>query len=158
MSCSDEIRAELRSRGEPINRDNLIRVGNELRMAHGPGVLGQRLAARINAQLSPVVVDSIRNIHEVTELRAVKGFTLVLVDAPVETRFSRVQARARAGDEKLITSLEDFVRYEKTECGKGEHSQQLDRVAKLADITFDNSGQSTPASFVNLIQRCSKRS
>ena len=42
-SCSDSIRAHLRSQGIEINRENLISGGRELRATHGPGILAVML-------------------------------------------------------------------------------------------------------------------
>ena len=58
-SLSDEIRRELESRGLPATRDNLTRVGNEMRTAGGAGVLARRIKQRLEPG-ADYVIDSIR--------------------------------------------------------------------------------------------------
>ncbi len=58
FSLSDIIREELRTRGESVSRDNLIRIGNELRARYGPDVLARRTVAKIGGL---AIIDSIRN-------------------------------------------------------------------------------------------------
>ncbi|MCX6569668.1 MAG: AAA family ATPase [Candidatus Aminicenantes bacterium] len=102
FSLSDIIREELRTRGESVSRDNLIRIGNELRERYGPDVLARRTLAKIDG---PAVVDSIRNTHEVACLRLQPGFVLLAIDAPAEVRFIRVAARGR---DESAADLEAF--------------------------------------------------
>lgn len=50
-SLSDVVREEATARGLDHSRENLIRVGNDLRARFGPGVLAERIAARIAGSL-----------------------------------------------------------------------------------------------------------
>ncbi|MDH4197567.1 MAG: AAA family ATPase, partial [Candidatus Aminicenantes bacterium] len=72
-SLSDILREELAARGEAATRDNLIRVGNELRARFGPDIL----ALRTLKKLPPggrAVIDSIRNAREVAAFRRQPDF------------------------------------------------------------------------------------
>lgn len=133
-SLSDILREELLTRGLEATRDNLIRIGNELRETFGPDVLARRTGAKVSP---PAVVDSIRNVREVERLRELDGFVLLAVDAPLEIRFGRVAARGR--DESAAT-LEEFRRKEEQEMAGGAAAQQLGACMALADLLITNDG------------------
>ena len=67
-SLSDELRLELERTATPVTRENLIERGRALRAEFGPGVLADRVLARID-DASHHVVDSIRNPGEIAVLR-----------------------------------------------------------------------------------------
>lgn len=135
-SLSDIVREEAAARGLPPEREHLIRIGQELRRAHGPGVLAERLLPRLGSR---DVVDSVRAPAEVEVLRAGRPeFRLLAVDAPVETRWERAVSRARAGDETL--DLETFRSQEALENRDDPASQQILRAMELADARLLNDG------------------
>ncbi len=136
LSLSDILREELAARGEPATRDNLIRVGNELRARFGPDILALRTLKKLRPG-GRAVIDSIRNAREVDALRRQPGFVLVAIDAPAEVRFARVKARGR--DESAAT-LEEFLAKEDEERRGGEAAQQLEACLALADIRVENAG------------------
>jgi len=131
-SLSNIVREEATLRGLTHAREDLIRVGNELRSAGGPGVLAERLLGRLSGR---DVVDSIRNPQEVAVLRRVPGFVLIGLDAPVEVRFSRAQRRGRLGDGE---SLEEFRRREEEENTSDPARQQIRATLVLADVLLVN--------------------
>jgi len=136
FSLSDVIREELRERGEPVSRDNLIRAGNELRRRFGADVLARRTMDKIGKG-GRAVIDSIRNASEIAYLRKQGGFVLLAIDAPVEVRFARVAARGRdesAGD------LEAFRKKEDEERAGGAGAQQLEASMAAADRLIVNDG------------------
>lgn len=132
FSLSDILRDELAARGEPPSRDNLIRVGNELRTRFGPDILARRTLAKVKG---PAVIDSIRNPREVEFFRAQGGFILLAVEAPLQVRYERSRARGR--DESAST-LEEFRRKEEEELRGGETGQQLLACLAMADLTVTN--------------------
>ena len=134
LSLSDALREELAARGLPASRDNLIAVGNELRARFGPDVLALRTMVKV---LGPTVIDSIRNPSEVEYLRRQEGFILIAVDAPIEIRFARAQARGR--DESAAT-LDEFRAKEAVEMDGSETGQQLARCMAMADRSIQNDG------------------
>ncbi len=133
-SLSDVVREEAAARGLPPERKNLIRIGNELRERHGPGVLAERILPRLGGR---DVVDSIRSPEEVAVLRRLPGFVLVGIRADVRTRFERGLARGRPGDPG---TLEEFLAREREENLEEPNRQQLDATLSLADVIVDNDG------------------
>ena len=133
-SLSDIVREEARARGLPPEREHLIRIGQELRRAEGPGVLAERLLPRLTAK---AVVDSIRAPAEVAVLRSRPDFGLVAIDAPVEVRWRRAVERQRAGD---ATDLESFRAQEQLENRDDPASQQVMRAMEMADAHIVNDG------------------
>jgi dephospho-CoA kinase len=134
-SLSDAIRVELRERGEEITRDALIALGRELREAEGPAVLAERMKRLVATDL--VCLVSVRSPAEVESLRALDGFVLLAVDAPVEVRYARELTRKREG---AGGTLEDFIAIEKREDSSDPNAQQLSATIALADHTITNDG------------------
>lgn len=136
-SLSDVLREELQKRKKTVTRENLIAVGNELRQKFGAGVLGKRIAAKLQVDRH-YVVDSIRHPSEVEELRAKDGFVLIEIVASPKTRFARIKKRGREKDPK---TFQQFLTVENRE-GKSrvETDQQLDKTLKLADYIIQNDG------------------
>ncbi|MBI1882856.1 MAG: AAA family ATPase [Chlamydiae bacterium] len=136
-SLSDVIREEMKERSIPITRENLIRIGNELRTQGGPSVLADKILTQLDHDKN-YAVDSIRNPHEAKALKARRDFILAYVDAALETRFERIKARGRENDPQ---TLEEFIRLENLERNsKNPTSQQLDETQALADIVIQNNG------------------
>jgi dephospho-CoA kinase len=145
---SDELRAEVRFRGLPVDRDVLRTMGHELRLKHGSGVLSQRVLDRIaydlrqGIQPALMVIDSIRNPGEVHLLRDTlsRDFVLVAVEAPVDAIIGRIRARARAGD---VVDDDDLARQVlSAELGLNEpdHGHNIAECIALADVRLDNGG------------------
>ena len=138
FSLSDELREEARGKGVETTRENMIKLGNQLRDEFGAEYLASKINNKIKKnEKDNFVVDSIRNLGEIEELRKNKNFILVGVDAPVELRFKRVMERGRAGDAK---SLEEFKELEERENLKNKTGQQLDECLKAADKLIINGG------------------
>lgn len=142
-SLSDVIREEATKRRLEHSRENLIKLGNELREKFG----AEHLAKQINKKIKNTkksfpnknffVIDSIRNPKEVKELMKNRDFALVGIDAPMESRFKRLVKRNRIGDAK---TLEEFRQQEQKENLENDTNQQLDAVFKLADKAIINNG------------------
>jgi dephospho-CoA kinase len=147
-SLSDELRAEVRLRGLPVDRDVLRSMGHELRLKHGSGVLSQRVLDRVSLDARqgvhpPVtIVDSIRNPGEVRVLRAALAgdFVLVAVEAPVEALIERIRARARAGDVLDDDDLAKQVLAAEMGLNEPEHGHNIADCIALADVHVDNRG------------------
>ena len=132
-SLSDLIREEAVSRGLTTGRDDLISVGNDLRMCGGAGVLAEMVIPRLGGR---DLVDSIRNPAEVEALRRVEGFVLLAVTAPAEIRYRRALQRSRPGDP--LETLEAFLAKEREEESPLITNQQLSATAALADHVLVN--------------------
>ena len=131
-SLSDIIREEAKKQGFPPEREHLIRIGNALRAASGPGALAEMLLDRLGSR---DVVDSIRNPAEVAVLRRNPQFRLLGIEAPIRVRFDRSLARARPGDPE---TLEAFEAREAQENSDNPGAQQLAATFDLADVVIDN--------------------
>jgi dCMP deaminase len=135
-SLSDVIREELQIRGMDITRENLIRVGNELRSTFGPSVLAQRIIERLENDKN-YVIDSIRNRFEVEALRKKDNFVLLSICAKEEIRFERIVKRNRGGDP---IGFEEFLNMERMEDSQDNEKQQLSQCENMADYTISNEG------------------
>jgi len=135
FSLSDIIREELTKRGLVISRENLIKVGNELREKFGSSVLADRIKSKINSK--KVVIDSIRNPAEVESLRQLSNFFLLAIDAPVEMRFERAKKRGRLEN---VSALEEFIEMENREKSQVYTQQNISACMDLADFKIMNSG------------------
>ncbi|MEE8585142.1 MAG: AAA family ATPase, partial [Acidobacteriota bacterium] len=143
-SLSDVIRDEIGERGLEVTRENLIRVGNELRSRHGHGVLAQRILDRLEPDRN-YVIDSIRHPAEAEALSGRSDFVLLAVQASPRLRFERIRKRARQGDPR---TFEEFQRTEEKELGNsGSERQQLDSLEGLASHRVQN--EATLAEFHN---------
>jgi dCMP deaminase len=136
-SLSDVIREELKTEGKAVTRENLIKKGNELRERHGPGVLGKKIAEKMQEDKN-YVVDSIRNPAEVEELKKSGRFFLFHVTAPAETRFERVKARKREEDPQTFEAFQEIEKLEME--NEDKTKQNLKGTFKLADGTIVNDG------------------
>ena len=84
------------------------------------------------------VVDSIRTPGEVEALRKRDDFILIEVRANTETRWERLQNRARPGDP---LDKETFIKQENAEAvAEDEAGQALNATAELADLVILNDG------------------
>ena len=142
FSLSDVVREEATKRGLDHSRDNLIKIGNELRKNFAPNYLAQQINLKTaeilkNNPKQNFAIDSIRSPFEAKELMKNKDFTLVGVDAPIETRFKRLLERNRIGDAK---TLEDFKAQEERENLKSDTNQQMDGTFKLSQEIIRNDG------------------
>ena len=139
-SLSDTLRVELKNKDLEESRENLIKIGNNLREGGGPGILADLMIPNLNS-LENHIVDSIRNPIEVNSLRREypnHKFILIAVDATPETRYERLKQRNRFGDS---SSWEQFLAQEKLEESSTDpNKQQLLSTIKKADFYIDNSG------------------
>lgn len=137
-SFGDFIREEAKKRGYETTIPELARLGNELRIDHGTGYIAQQLINRLQEEAPKyAVLESIRSLGELKELRRLPGFLLLSIDAPREVRYERMQRRARHDG---INSLDDFCRWEDAQLEGNETGQQLLAVMDQADIKVVNIG------------------
>ena len=132
-SLSDVLREELKKDKIEITRENLIARGNSLRSKFGSSILAKRTVLKLKNSNS--VIDSIRNTKEIEELKRLKNFILISVDASIEIRFKRAVERGRLEN---AASLREFEAIEKRELSENAAEQQLDKCMKMADIKIIN--------------------
>ena len=136
-SCSDELREEAKKLNLPETRENLgIVIGDKLRSEFGKGVLGKRIYNKIlKEKTSLAVVDSLRLIEEVNELKKSKNFYLIFVDAPIEIRYKRALERKRITDD---LSLSEFKKIEDRERYGQNTLMKMEDCFKSADFKIIN--------------------
>jgi len=138
-SLSDALREEATELGLDHSRDNLIKLGNELRQKHGPQYLAQQINNKIKNKSNSknFVVDSVRSPFEAKELMKNKDFLLLGIDAPIKLRFERLLERKRAGD---VKTFGEFKKQEERENVNEKANQQLDATFALAGKVIVNDG------------------
>ena len=136
ISLSDILREELMKRNVEITRENLQRIGNELRKTRGNDILARLTLEKINPE-KKYVITSIRNPLEIKKLASSKNFVLVNIDSNQEMRFKRMQSRQR--NEKDPSTFEEFIESEAKELiPKEESGQNLTACIKMARIIINN--------------------
>lgn len=106
LSFGQMLTGILQERNEPVSRENLQALGNELYDSLGPGGLTEMLIKDSDSDQN-YVIDGIRHATIANFLKNKYGncFTLLYLDAPTETRFTRL-ATAKRFNNSL--SLEQF--------------------------------------------------
>jgi len=89
------VRESLQSKGIEATRENQQNEGNRLRKELGGQILAEKALVRYTHSKAPLVIDGIRNMAEVEYLEKNSKFFLIGVDAPLELRFGRSNARNR---------------------------------------------------------------
>jgi dCMP deaminase len=137
-SCSDIIREECKKRNIETTRDNLQKIGNELREQFGANVLAERLAQKIkNSNKKYFVVESIRSPAEIEELKKLNDFYLVFIDADSKIRYQRAKERLR--EKEHVSSYEEFITCENKEMeSSNPNSQQLKKCKELSEYIVSN--------------------
>ena len=138
FSASGLITEEIIKRKMPVNRDNMIIVGNDLRAKNGAGYIAEELIKRaLNNKKNNSIIESIRTLSEIDILRK-KGGILLAVDAKKELRYKRILLRG--GDKDKVT-FEEFKDQEKREMeSKDLNKQNLLACIKVADYLIKNEG------------------
>lgn len=146
-SFSSEIRQVAKERRIEVNRDNLSKLGTDLRKESPKiSILASRLLARIKKDRMHgkhrFVLDGLRDFDELFMFRLHEmdnkdmRFVLVGVDAPQELRWKRLKKRGRHGDPE---SFQDFKKVDDREW-KGGGGQEVGRCMKMADYVIQNDG------------------
>ena len=129
--------AETRRRGLEVNEENVGRVANALREEGGEGVVARLSLPLLGEKLKErgvVVVDGIRSLEEVEELRRAFGKDLAVVGvwASPSLRYSRIASRRREDD---AGDYERFLEKERRELRWG-----VGEALALADHLLLNEG------------------
>jgi deoxycytidylate deaminase len=135
---SEEIREEAGKGGKSNpDRPTMQDIGNEFREKHSSGYWAKRVLSKIATDgANLLIVDGIRNLGEVEELRKYRLFFLIAVDCSTENRWERLKDDVYKGNKG---AFENDDRRDKDE--GLPHGQQVLRCVEEADIVFINEEQ-----------------
>ena len=144
-TLSDRIREEAAKRGisSEHNRKVLQDIGNEFREKYGGNIWILITLKMINPE-EDWIIDGIRNLGEIEELKKHKDFRLIAVDAPAELRAERIWRRNKLAEEGRLnsdpTDINEFKKIEQRDRGMGEKEsgQQVSLCMGLADFKIIN--------------------
>ena len=148
ISVTDVLRAELKRRGDPIDREHLRALSAEWRREFGYGVLIDRALDTFKSALATstyagVAVASLRNPYEVDRIHELEG-QVWWVDADARLRFERIKrnaaTRARAAEDEK--TFEEFLAEEEAEMHSTGDAATLNMAAVKAkcDVMLQNGG------------------
>ena len=141
VSLAGAIQSAIEKKKGVVTREAMSDMGDELRKQYGAHVL-----AKVSTEFMPrekpiMIVDGIRNPAEAEWLRQTykQNFVLLAIDAPQEIRFQRSQKRSEQKDAKTI---EEFVKQDERDQGKGEpdYGQQVGKCIAMANLKIINDG------------------
>ena len=133
---SDILKEMARLRGMEITRENLQKLGTEIKeKSNNLGILSQKLLSKIKTDKA--VVDGIRNVDEIRELRKRKDVYIIGFNAPQRERYERLRKRNRDGDPK---TFEEFKRLDNLENRGKTKGQEINKCLKMADFLIINNG------------------
>ena len=122
-------------RGLLVTREEMLKVGNELREQYGSGYIVYKLLLDAIKEQEHAVIESIRTVGEANRIKEHGGY-LWAVDADITTRYERVYKRASATD---IVSFEEFRSDERKEMENADITKpNIAAVIKMADVIFYN--------------------
>jgi len=138
LSARELLIGELEKRGQEVNRENLVRAGNELRKEYGASVIAEKLYQRAVESGKNCIIESLRTVGEVEALRKRGNFTLLAVDADRRIRYERIIQRKQ---EIERVGFGEFCAAEDREMqSEDKNKQNLAACMALADYRIDNNG------------------
>ena len=130
------ILAEIKRQGLPETRNQMRLTANDLRKQHGNEfVIKQAYEKAVAEGVKNIIIESVRALAEAKYLKA-QGGVLLAVDADVELRYERVQARRSESDQ---VTFQEFVKHEGLEKNDPDpNGMQKAAVVAMADYTILN--------------------
>ena len=123
---------ELENKGYKVNRDNMVKVANELRKDFGPSYIVDQLYVKARANGGNAVIESIRTEGEIESLRAKGNFYLISIDALIDIRYARF---LKANSETDGISKKKFEEDEEREAKSLDpNKQNIQRCMELSDF------------------------
>jgi dephospho-CoA kinase len=119
----------------PTSRQNIQNISLALRNCFGSDTLARVISEDVkNDNHDIVVVDGIRRMDDIVNLKNVEGFYLIGIEAKEEIRYERLKKRnENAGDDKK--SFAEFL----DDCKK-EAELEIPKVMSNARFTINNNG------------------
>ncbi len=136
LVLGDVIREETQRRGLEPTPSNMGAVMLQARELEGPAAVAKRLLPKIEERRSsPIIVEGIRSLSEVDELKSRFDVVTIVIHASPKTRFQRLLSRRRSDDPKTWDTFH--------ERDNRELSVGLGHVIALADYLVTNEGTIT---------------
>ena len=137
-SVGDYLKEKLIKKGLESNRDNLRKIGNQIREKYGPDYITRKLFIKAKKEKHDAIIESIRNPKEAEFIKSQKNGYLFAVDANQKTRYLRIKKR---GSEKDKVAFRQFKEQEEKELqSKDPNAQNLPECIRMAGFKFDNNG------------------
>ena len=101
LILGDVIREETQRRGLDPTPQNIGAVMLQVRELEGPAAVAKRLLPKIEqCKSEAVIVEGVRSLHELTELKSKFEVITLVIHASPKTRFQRLLSRGRSDDPK----------------------------------------------------------
>jgi len=157
ISTGDFLRDEMREKGIELTRENMQEYIRKMRKKEGLKYPSNRIVKTLK-EGKDYLIQGLRNAEEGGELKKLKDFYLVSVNASEEIRFERMKKRAR---EKDPITFEEFKKIDDLELygkgGKG-YGFNIKECMDLADEVIVNDGnlQSLKEKIIKLLKELRK--
>ncbi len=127
-------------------RENLQKMSTAIRECFGQNVLCKTIYRDVKKDSNEIIIiDGVRRKQDVEELRKLKEFRLIYLEADLEKRFERIKNRGENSDDDNKT-LEEFKKDHLREA-----EQEIKKLKAEADFVIDNNG-----SFENLYKQINR--
>lgn len=139
ISTPGFLRKEMKEKGIELTRKNLQEYVRGMRKEVGLAYPSNKLVSEIKEGKN-YVIQGLRNDEEGKELKKLKDFYLITIDAPERIRFERMKQRSR---EKDPVTYEEFKKIEDMELygkGPGGYGFNIKACMEMADETITNDG------------------
>jgi len=131
---SDILKEIAKQRNIELTRKNLQKLGTDIKKeSKDPAILSKKLLKKIRTDKA--VVDGVRNISEIKELKKRKDAYIIAVTASQTLRYQRINKRKRPGDPKTFKEFKSSDNLENRGKTKG---QEINKCIKMADFTINN--------------------
>ena len=135
-SVRDFLTKELNKRGIPVNIDSFASIANDLRQKNSPSYIIEQLYSLAQKENKDCIIESLRTVGEIESLKSKGNFYLIAVDAPSQTRYSRIILRNSETDN---LTYEEFIEKEKKQMSSlNPHEQNLKKCIEMADFIIQN--------------------
>lgn len=133
LVLGDVIRKETERRGLEPSPENVGNLMLQVRKEEGPAAVAKRLLPKVEATSSSnVVIEGIRSLYELGEIKSNFEVITIAIHASPKTRFQRLLSRNRSDDPKTRDVFDERDSRE-LEVGLGQ-------VIALADVILVNEG------------------
>ena len=131
---SDILKDIAKKRNIEPTRENLQKLGTDIKKEEkNLGILSKIMLKKIKTDKA--IVDGIRNINEIKELKKQKDICNIGVTASQRLRYNRIKKRNRPGDPKTFKEFKKLDNLENRGKTKG---QEINNCLRISDFTINN--------------------